>query len=68
MIAVRDDDAVVAWTVLMGLGLVLVIVASLGAALRGWDTAHHPRRPALTRAAAAAALGLGLFVLGLWRA
>lgn len=69
-LALLQDDRAPdpAWTVVMGLGLGLLVAAALGAALRGWDPAHRPVRVALGRAAAAGALGVGLFVLGLWRA
>ncbi len=69
-LALLQDDRAPdpAWTVVMGLGLGLLVAAALGAALRGWDPTHRPIRGPLGRAAAAGALGVGLFVLGLWRA
>lgn len=52
----------------MGIGLAGLLAAAVTAALLGWDGAHRPQRAVLGRAAAAAAVGVGLFALGLWRA
>lgn len=64
----EDRGADPAWTLVMGVGLAGLLAAAMTAALRGWDGAHRPQRAVLGRAAAAAAVGVGLFALGLWRA